>query len=220
MIRKIFTSKLTRFALFSYGSYQIFLKPAFNAGGGVYNHFFRQRVNFKERYGENSYALVTGATNGIGEEFAEQLAKEGFNLVLVGRSEEKLKKKQEELENKYPNHRIETRRLDLSSQDLEDYRNLAKSVETLDIGMVINNAGVITMNPLSEENPVTLHNLVNTNIGPYVYLTHELLPRLKKREKKSAILFTSSNASSNVRPYMAAYSASKTFNDIFAQRLN
>ena len=98
MIRRIFASPFVPLALFSYSSYHIFLKPAFNTGGGVYSHFFRPRVNFKERYGENSYAFVTGATNGMGAEFADQLAKEGFNLVLMGRSEEKLSKKKQELE--------------------------------------------------------------------------------------------------------------------------
>ena len=76
------------------------------------------------------------------------------------------------------------------------------------------------MNTIADDSPSNLFNLVNTNVGPYVYLTHLLLPQLKKREKKSAILFSSSNASKNVRPGLAVYAASKTFNDIFAARLN
>ena len=51
-----------------------------------FRKFFRNRINFKERYGEGAWALVTGGSEGIGKEIANQLAGEGINIVLLART--------------------------------------------------------------------------------------------------------------------------------------
>lgn len=73
-------------ALAAFGAYKLVVSPALSLLGGIYRHFLRPRLNLKRRYGENTWAMITGATNGIGLGFAEALAKEGFNIVLVARS--------------------------------------------------------------------------------------------------------------------------------------
>ena len=73
-------------ALAGYAVYKLALSPALSFLGGIYRHFLRPRLNFKTRYGENTWAMITGSTDGIGLAFAEELAKEGFNLILIGRS--------------------------------------------------------------------------------------------------------------------------------------
>ena len=63
----------------------------------VYKIFIRRRLDLKLRYGKNTWAFVTGATDGIGKGFAEALAREGFNIILVSRTQEKLQKFESEL---------------------------------------------------------------------------------------------------------------------------
>lgn len=101
------------FFLACYASYQIFLKPAYNLGGSIYNHWFRPRADLSHLYGLNSYALVTGSTNGIGKAVAHELSKEGFNLVLLGRSEDLLAQTKAEIQKIKPDCKVETRKLDL-----------------------------------------------------------------------------------------------------------
>jgi 17beta-estradiol 17-dehydrogenase / very-long-chain 3-oxoacyl-CoA reductase len=65
----------------------IFLYETYNF---VIRHFFRSRLNLKERYGEGSWVVITGSSDGIGAAFALELAKEGFNIALVSRTFSKL----------------------------------------------------------------------------------------------------------------------------------
>ena len=64
--------------------------------------------------------------------------------------------------------------------------------------------------------------MINTNMGPYCYLTHYMIPKLKKREvgKRSAIIFTSSVGADMVLPYLSTYVATKSFNNHFAKSLS
>ena len=96
-IKDLCTTDNLLLGLAALGAYKLAVSPALSLLGGIYKNFLRPRLNFKKRYGENSWALITGATNGIGLGFAEELAKEGFNLVLVGRSTDKLLKCKVEL---------------------------------------------------------------------------------------------------------------------------
>ena len=61
--------------------------------------------------------------------------------------------------------------------------------------------------------------MIKTNIGPYVYLTRSILPRMLKRDKKSGIIFTSSIGSQRIAPCLSTYVATKAFNDHFSQSL-
>ena len=73
--------------------------------------------------------------------------------------------------------------------------------------------------PLDEADYQDLENMVNLNIGPYVYLTRALLPRMLKREKRSGIIFNGSIAAAFVSPSMSIYSGSKAFVDHFTKCL-
>src|SRR6267378_7988862 len=94
----------------------------------------------KKRFGP--WALVTGASSGIGREFARQLAASGINVVLVARREEMLKEAGLEVSKRYGvEHRILV--LDVSREDF--IGRLASATNDLDIGLVVSNAG--TGNP-------------------------------------------------------------------------
>ena len=95
------------------------------------------------RYGgKGTWALVTGATDGIGLEFCKQLAKDGFNICLVSRTESKLKAV---VENDLKSLKIETRIVVanfVGSNNMAPYENILDQVKDLDIGLVVLNAGV------------------------------------------------------------------------------
>ena len=90
--------------IFSFYTYMIYL--LYRLLYWIYRLAIRKRYNLKERYGHNTWILVTGATDGIGKGFCEALAREGFNIILVARTLDKLKKCEEEL--KLINPKIET----------------------------------------------------------------------------------------------------------------
>src|SRR5258708_29421978 len=94
----------------------------------------------KKRFGP--WALVTGASSGIGKEFARQIAASGINVVLVARREELLKQVGGEFSKRYGvEHRVVV--LDVSREDF--IGRLASATNDLDLGLVISNAG--TRNP-------------------------------------------------------------------------
>lgn len=125
----------------------------------------------------------------------------------------------EELEKKFPEIQVEVRKIDLMSTNIEDYIELADSVKSLDVSILINNAGYANIGPIEEEEYDELERMVKTNMGPYVYLTRSMLPRMLKREKKSGIIFTSSVSATITIPGVSTYGATKAFNDHFSQSL-
>ncbi len=75
--------------IFALGTFQA-ARFSYNVGYEVYARNYREPYNLKDRYGENSYAVVTGSTDGLGKSYAKELARRGLNVVLVARNEEKL----------------------------------------------------------------------------------------------------------------------------------
>ena len=81
-----------------------------------YRKFLRKPYNLLERYGKDSYVLVTGATDGIGKEFCNQFAKLGFNLILISRNLNKLNQVSSEFKSKYPNLKTEIIEFDFNKK--------------------------------------------------------------------------------------------------------
>jgi len=101
--------------------------------------------DFKKSYGP--WALVTGASSGIGTEFARQLAERGLNLILVARREERLNALAADLNSKYSTEsRIIS--VDLSRDDF--FNEIRSSTTGLEVGLLINNAGFTNTGPLIE----------------------------------------------------------------------
>lgn len=107
---------------------------------------FLQRGISLSRFGAgkpDTWAVITGPTSGIGEAFARQLASRKLNLVLVGRRKDALKALGEEVERKYVGIKTKSVALDLAAADSEEgWKHLAETVDGLNIGVLVNNAGV------------------------------------------------------------------------------
>lgn len=156
-----------------------------------------------------SYALITGASKGIGKAIAQILAAKGYSLLLVARSEDLLQKVKEEIEAKA---KVEVRylALDLSAptspQQVFDWcvqNNLSVSV-------LVNNAGY-GLSGAFESYPLEQHlNMLQVNCLTLVQLTHLFLPQLKL-ETQGYVLNIASSAAYQAVPYLSLYAASKSF---------
>ncbi|OWM89710.1 very-long-chain 3-oxoacyl-CoA reductase 1 [Punica granatum] len=185
----------------------------------VYVNFLRPGKNLK-KYG--SWAVVTGPTDGIGKGFAFQLARKGLNLVLVGRSVEKLRDVSDAIRAKYGNTQIKTVVVDFSG-DLDDgVSRIQEVLEGLDVGVLINNVGISYpyarfFHELDEE---LLQNLVKVNIEGTTKVTKVVLEVMLKR-KKGAIVNIGSGAAIVIPsdPLYAVYAATKAYIDQFSRCL-
>jgi len=169
--------------------------------------------NLKEKYGE--WALITGASTGIGKAFAEYLAEKGMNMILVARRKERLLSLANELKNKYNVQAIPVA-LDLTKDNFSD--ELKPYTENKEIGLLINNAGYGSAGPFFESDLDWYTDMVRLNCLAPVKLTHYIVQRMTKREK-GAIIFLGSVAGYYGSPFFSTYAATKAFNIQFGQSL-
>lgn len=155
------------------------------------------------------FTLITGASGGIGEEFARRLAAEGHNLVLVARTEEKLHQLCDELMllHKITAHYVA---LDLSLPGCD--RVLFEETERhgFEIDWLINNAGFGGMGDFTEMDLDRQLRMIGLNISSLVALTHRYLPQMRER-RRGVVINVSSSASFQPIPFFATYSATKAF---------
>ena len=175
--------------------------------------FEAERPSLRERYGE--WALVTGASSGIGAEFARAFAREGVSCVVSARREDCLRSLASELEK---NHHVATRVVaaDLAAPDGAD--RLAAAVADLDLAILVNNAGFGQAGRFDRSDPRRLRDMVQVNCMAPVVLTAKLLPRLLERGR-GAIVFTGSVAGRQPIPLHGLYSATKAFDLLLGESL-
>jgi short-subunit dehydrogenase len=148
-------------------------------------------------------ALVTGASSGIGEHFARQLAQRGYDLVLVARRRERL----EELADELP-VKVHVLPCDLSC----DFADLPGRVAALgvDVDLLVNNAGFGTWGRFTELDPDREIEQVQVNCAAVVSLSRALVPGMVERGR-GGVITVASTAGMQPLPYEATYSATKAF---------
>jgi uncharacterized protein len=162
--------------------------------------------NLRDKYGQ--WALVTGASSGIGEAFARRLASERVNVILTARRKERLQELARELELKKG---VSTRvcAADLSREDF--LPPLAEVTDDLEVGILINNAGYAISGPFVRNDRQADADLVRVNcVAPTLLARHFLAPMVERG--KGAIVFLSSTISAQPAPFWTSYAASKVFN--------
>jgi short-subunit dehydrogenase len=173
--------------------------------------------DFVPRFGP--WAVVTGASSGIGEAFARRLAAMGIHVVLVARREDRLVRLATELEGQ---HGIKTRivPVDLASDDFLPV--VAEATHDLDIGLLVNNAGVLAAGHFLDHDLDDELSQLNLNTRAVLILAHHFGRRLRERRRGGMIFLASTVAFAGV-PGMSAYSASKahvlTFTEGFAREV-
>jgi hypothetical protein len=170
-------------------------------------------IQFIEKYGP--WALVAGASQGIGRAFAHCLAKRGLQLVLVARAEDPLVALSGELENRY---QVQTLHLsvDLSTTDALD--RIAAATEAVEIGLVVYNAAFADTGPFVDRGQESLSRLVATNCTGPLYSCRHFGGKMAERGRGGIILMSSMSGFQGT-PYVAAYAASKAFNLVLAEGL-
>lgn len=166
---------------------------------------------------QGKWALVTGASAGIGKAFAEELAPGGVNLILSARRRERL----DELARKLSaTHKI---RAEVFVSDLGQHDGPAKIFEFtqqkgVTIDLLINNAGFGAYGEFASVDLSRLLGMVQVNCSAVVHLTRLYLPGMIER-RRGDILIVASTASFQAVPYISTYAATKAFDLLFAEGL-
>ncbi len=161
--------------------------------------------------------LITGASGGIGEAFARRLAAKGHNLVLVARSEDKLRALGDELQKK---HQItaEYVAVDLTERDADKLLFDETEKNAIEVDWLINNAGFGSMGDFAKLDLEHELGMVDLNISALVALTHRYLAGMRER-RRGTVINVSSAAGFQPIPFMATYAATKAFVTSFSEAI-
>ncbi|KAF9167497.1 hypothetical protein DFQ26_004451 [Actinomortierella ambigua] len=182
--------------------------------------FVRSGINLKKYgAGRGGWAVITGATDGIGKEFASQLASKKLNVVLVSRSMDKLKAVAEEIEQKY---NVETKvfAMDFTNADDAKYNALKQVLDPIEVTVLVNNVGTNheIPTPFEEETDAIVHNIIEVNVKAAMKMTKITVPQMIAR-KNGLIINLGSFAGLVPTPYLSVYSGSKAFLSSWSQAI-
>jgi len=163
-------------------------------------------------------ALITGASAGIGREFARQLASRARTLVLIARREQRLNELREELQNRSAQLSIQVRVVDLSEKSQIDELVRWLQENKIDIDFLISNAGIGDQGPFATIEPGRLNAMIQINITALTLFTRKLLPQMIS-QKRGAILNVSSSAGFLPIPAFNVYAATKAYVTSFSESL-
>ncbi|MEO8648674.1 MAG: SDR family oxidoreductase [Acidobacteriota bacterium] len=161
--------------------------------------------------------LITGASSGIGEAFARRLAAEKHSLMLVARSEEKLRKLSDSLSRQY-GVAVGYSAADLTSPDAITQIENALSSKSFEVDWLINNAGFGSAGDFARLDLDAELKMIKLNISSLVSLTHHFILGMRTR-RSGTIINVSSAAAFQPVPFMATYAATKAFVSSFSEAI-
>lgn len=172
----------------------------------------KEKQRLKTKYGD--WAIITGASSGIGLELAIQLAEAGFNLIINGRNEGRLQDAEQLLARR--NIQIKAIVADVSESD--GIEKIILAAKGLKVGLLINNAGYGTSGLFVNSSLHSEINMLRVNCEAVLFLTHYFTHRFMQ-EKRGGIIFLSSLVAFQGVPYAANYAATKAYVQSFAEAL-
>ncbi len=170
-------------------------------------------MTFKEQYGP--WALVSGASAGIGAEFARQLARIGLNLVLIARRKQRIDTLARQLQSV---NKIQVKAIaaDLSRPDF--LPSLVSAIGSLEIGLLVNNAGFGLAGAFLDHEVEKELALLDVNCRASLILAHAFGRKMAERQR-GGIIFVSSVSAFIATPVEAHYAASKSYELFLAESL-
>ncbi|MFC0216336.1 SDR family NAD(P)-dependent oxidoreductase [Paenibacillus chartarius] len=171
----------------------------------------------KSQSWSGEWALITGASSGIGQSFAHELASRGMHLVLVARSSQKLIMLAEQLERDY---RIKAEAITADLSLIEAPRHIYDECRKrgIRVDMLINNAGFATHGRFEQVDGVRQQEEIILNVLAVMNMSHLFLPGMLQRHS-GTVINVSSTAAFQPDPYMAVYGATKSFVLSFTEAL-
>jgi len=160
---------------------------------------------FQQKYGP--WALVTGASSGIGKEIATQLAARGLNIVIVARRQNLLEDVKQSL---IKEHAIEVRTIPLDLTDTDAISQIEIATKDIDIGLVVPNAGVALTGEFVTTDPKQNKSLLQLNMLVPMQMAQSFGRKLAERGR-GGILFVSSGFGYQGIPGVANYAATKAY---------
>ena len=167
---------------------------------------------------ENCDALITGASAGIGREFARQLAGRARSMILVARRDEKLIELADQLNRNHPKLVVHIRKVDLADPGQIRFFFEWLDREKLEVDLLINNAGLGDSGPFAESDPDRNKEMTLLNVATLTLVTRHLVPRMIAKHR-GAILNVSSSAGFLPIPGSAVYAATKAYVTSFSEAL-
>ena len=163
------------------------------------------------------WALVTGATSGIGAEFTKLLARENYDIILVARDESRLRKSAEELEKEFGiKTEIIVADLSVENEIVKVEQRLLTTDPSLAVGVLINNAGYGLKGRFINHTSAAEVDLLNVLVTAVLRLTHAALPNM--RNAKSGYIINIGSVAGWLPG--STYSAAKAWVNIFSEYLN
>ncbi|OWF47111.1 inactive hydroxysteroid dehydrogenase-like protein 1 [Mizuhopecten yessoensis] len=172
--------------------------------------------NLKRRFGQ--WAVVTGSSEGIGRAYARELAGRGLNIILISKKENRLYRTAKDIEEKYG---VQTCALGINfNEGQEIYQEIWEAIKDKEIGILVNNVGVMYdyPQPFLEVPTEMLWQLINVNVATATMMTHMILPQMVQR-CKGAVVMVSAGSCDKITPLTTVYSATKSFLDYFARAI-
>lgn len=169
--------------------------------------------SLEDRYGK--WAVVAGASEGIGEAFAGELAKRGMNVLLVARRGQLLRNIGGRIA---ADHSVEVRCLVLDLADPAFPGTLAAATSDLDLGVLVYNAAFVPMGPFLNNDEDAIERAVDVNVRGPLRLVRALAPAMCRRGRGAVVLMSSLSGFQGAS-HIATYAATKAFNTIFAEGL-
>jgi 17beta-estradiol 17-dehydrogenase / very-long-chain 3-oxoacyl-CoA reductase len=165
-----------------------------------------KRYSFKPQ--KDSYALISGASDGIGKEFAMQLAKKGYNVVIMARSKDKLEQVAQSV--KEAGKEAIVIPFDFSTTEDSKYQDLKKKIDALNIEVLVNNVGVSHDFPVGflDEDPAIVERIMQVNCHSMMRMTRLVVPKMVTN-RKGLVLNIGSFAGKVPSGLLAVYAASK-----------
>ena len=169
----------------------------------------------KQTFG--NWALVTGASSGIGEEFSRQIAASGMNVVLIARRRDKLDTLAIELS---ADHGVETIIIEQDLSKDNAVENITQKTRGFDIGLIISNAGDGAMGGFLKREASQFEQAIKLNLLTPVKLAHHFLQKMYASKQKGGLLLVSSAIAVGGAPYISDYSATKAYQLNMGQALH
>jgi len=194
------------------------LNFTFTLLNGIYARCLRPGKNLK-KFGQ--WAVVTGATDGIGKAMAFEMAKKGLNVVLISRTQANLELCAKELKEKYPKVEVQILAVDYGSFDAAAQKAVKNLLSSLDVGVLVNNVGISYpyTQYFHELDDNRVEQLMTLNVNSTTLMTRIVLPGMVERKRGSIVNIGSAAGVSN-SPLLAQYGAAKSYIAMFSKTLN